>query len=58
MAHRTIAAAIGLMYPPLLAPLGVSGFILNGAGAAIGIGMWLTRGRGDPTPLVDRSAQV
>ena len=54
----SFAAAIGLMYPPLLAPLGVSGFILNGAGAAIGIGMWLTRGRGDPTPLVDRSAQV
>ena len=52
------AAAIGLMYPPLLAPFGISGFILNAVGAAVGIGMWVSRGGADATPLTDRSAQT
>ena len=43
---------------PLLAPFGVSGFILNGAGAAVGIAMWTMGGRRDATPLVDRSART
>ena len=37
------AAAIFLMYPPLLSFSGVSGFVLNGIGAAVLAGIYVTR---------------
>ncbi len=51
-------AAVCLMYPPLLAPMGVSGFILNGAGVAVGVGMWFVRKDCDAVPLVDRGGNL
>ena len=38
-------AAILAMYPPLLTPLGLSGFVLNAIGGAVLFGIFLTRGR-------------
>lgn len=45
-----VAAAISLMYPPLIAAWGISGFVLNAFGAAVGLCIYATH-RGDPIPV-------
>lgn len=47
--HRLLAGAgaIAMMYPPMIPLLGVSGFVLNGAGIAIGAWLFFGRGRND-----------
>lgn len=50
--HRLIAGAgaIAMMFPPLIALFGVSGFVLNGIGIVIGAWLFFGRGRSDPQP--------
>ena len=38
-------AAIALMYPPLLAPMGISGFVLNLGGAVVAVVLYTVRSR-------------
>ena len=42
------AAGILAMYPPLLAPLGISGFVLNAIGGAVVVAIFLTHARAVP----------
>ena len=46
------AAAILMMYPPLLTPLGLSGFVLNAVGGMAIVGIYVTRGRARRSPSV------
>lgn len=50
--------ALGLLYPCTVDPFGISGFIINSAGAAIGVGLWMARHRPAIAPAASDEART